>query len=166
MKLEYIVKCKYYGESKTYNKTFYSDKQYYNFKEWIKHKKGYTNVQFLKKQVTDIKPKITQLDLKIENRNKKEKLTEFLLSTKKPVLFYKFVYCLIKDDEVVYIGKTINIQGRILQHKINNSKDFDSFSIVAKFPNEITDKELLEQEEKYIKLLKPKYNITHNKVIN
>lgn len=164
MKLEYIVKCKYYGISKTYNKVFYSNSQYINFKEWIKHKKGYTNVQFLKKEVKDIKSKVSSLEIRKQNKNKKDNLTNYLLSTKKPVMFYKFVYCLIKDNEIVYVGKTINIQNRILQHKNENVKDFDGFAIISKLPNEITDAELLEQEQKYIKLLKPKYNVVHNVV--
>jgi predicted GIY-YIG superfamily endonuclease len=127
MKLEYIVKCKYYGESKTYNKTFYSNKEYFSFKEWIKHKKGYTNVQFLKKQDTIIKEKITPLEIRIQNKTKKDNITKFLLDTKKAVVFYKFVYCLIKDKEIVYVGKTINIQSRIQQHKIDNAIKSRSF---------------------------------------
>ena len=73
-----------------------------------------------------------------------------------------FIYCLIENNEIVYVGKTINIQSRILTHKRGEFKNFDSFSIIAKLPNEISDLELLKLEEKYIKLLKPKYNIIHN----
>lgn len=163
MKLEYIIKCQYYGVSKTYNKVFYSDKEYLNFKNWINSKRGYTNTKFLKKSIEDNNTKESvELNIKIKNKNKKEYLKSFLINNKKPILFYKFIYCLINNDEVVYIGKTINIQSRILTHKKDELKEFDSFSIVAKLPNEISDTELLKLEEKYIKLLKPKYNITHN----
>jgi len=68
----------------------------------------------------------------------------------------------LKDNEIVYVGKTINIQSRILTHEIDEGKDFDSFSIIAQLPNEISEQELLKLEEKYIKLLKPKLNIVHN----
>ena len=84
-----------------------------------------------------------------------------LLNSDKKILIEKD-FPNIKDDEIVYVGKTINIQSRIFKHKKENFKDFDSFSIVAKLPNEISELELLKLEEKYIKLLKPKYNIMHN----
>lgn len=162
MKLEYIVNCKYYGVSKVYNKVFYSDKEYFNFKEWITHKKGYTNVKFLKKVVED--RSISPLQIKLQRKNTKDKLKQYLLHNKKEVLFFKFIYCLIHNDEIVYVGKTINIQSRILEHKKDSTKVFDSFSVISQLPNEIPDNELLSLEEKYIKLLKPKYNIIHNKV--
>lgn len=163
MKLEYIIKCQYYGVSKTYNKVFYSDKEYLNFKNWINSKRGYTNTKFLKKTNEDNNTKeLVELDIKLTNKTKKDSLKIYLLNNKKEVLFYKFIYCLIENNEIVYVGKTINIQSRILTHKKDEFKNFDSFSIIAKLPNEISDLELLKLEEKYIKLLKPKYNIIHN----
>lgn len=163
MKLEYIIKCQYYGVSKTYNKVFYSDKEYLNFKNWINSKRGYTNTKFLKKTNEDNNTKeLVELDIKLTNKTKKDSLKIYLLNNKKEVLFYKFIYCLIEDNEIVYVGKTINIQSRILTHKRGEFKNFDSFSIISKLPNEISDLELLKLEEKYIKLLKPKYNIIHN----
>lgn len=163
MKLEYIVKCQYYGVSKTYNKVFYSDKEYLAFKNWINTKRGYTNTKFLKKTNSDNNTKeLVELDIKLSNKSKKNFLKSFLLNNKKEILFYKFIYCLIEDNEIVYVGKTINIQSRIVTHKKWELKNFDSFSIIAKLPNEISDSELLKLEEKYIKLLKPKYNIIHN----
>lgn len=163
MKLEYIIKCQYYGVSKTYNKVFYSDKEYLNFKNWINSKRGYTNTKFLKKtnEYNNTK-ELVELDIKLTNKTKKDSLKIYLLNNKKEILFYKFIYCLIEDNEIVYVGKTINIQSRILTHKKGEFKNFDSFSIIAKLPNEISDLELLKLEEKYIKLLKPKYNIIHN----
>jgi len=163
MKLEYIIKCQYYGVSKTYNKVFYSDKEYLNFKNWINSKRGYTNTKFLKKTNEDNNTKeLVELDIKLTNKTKKDSLKSYLLNNKKEILFYKFIYCLIEDNEIVYVGKTINIQSRILTHKRGEFKNFDGFSIIAKLPNEISDLELLKLEEKYIKLLKPKYNIIHN----
>lgn len=162
MKLEYIVKCEYYGSSKVYNKVFYSDKEYCNFKNWIQSKRGYTNIKFFKKAIQNENKDSIELSIKTNNKTKKESLKEYLITNKKQMLFYKFIYCLINDNEVVYVGKTINIQSRISTHHKDESKIFDSFSIITKLPNEISDKELLKLEEKYIKLLKPKYNIMHN----
>lgn len=163
MKLEYLVKCEFYGTNKTYNKVFYNEQEYQSFKNWINTKRGYTNVRFLKKQNKEITNKDSiALEKKITTKNKKEYLKSYLLSTKKEIQFFKFIYCLIKDNEIVYVGKSINIQSRILTHKKDEGKEFDSFSIIAKLPAEISEQELLKLEEKYIKLLKPKLNIIHN----
>ncbi len=163
MKLEYLVKCEYYGTGKSYNKVFYNEQEYQSFKNWITTKRGYTNVKFLKKQNKEITNKDSiALDKKVTIKNKKEYLKSYLISTKKEIEFFKFIYCLIKDNEIVYVGKTINIQSRILTHKKDEGKEFNSFSIIAKLPAEISEQELLKLEEKYIKLLKPKLNIIHN----
>lgn len=163
MKLEYLVKCEYYGIGKNYNKVFYNEQEYLSFKNWINSKRGYTNVKFLKKQSKETHSK-ENIDLtkKIAIKNKREYLKSYLISNKKEIIFFKFIYCLIKENEIVYIGKSINIQSRILTHKKDDGKEFDSFSIIAKLPNEISEQELLKLEEKYIKLLKPKLNIMHN----
>lgn len=163
MKFEYIVRCQYFGKNKVYSKVFYSEKERNDFKNWLSSQRGYTNIKFLKKLVESNNTlKQNELEIKIENLTKKQGLTEYLLSNKNDVVFYKFIYCLIKGKEVVYVGKTINIQSRILTHKKDENKDFDSFSIISKLPNDISDAELLKLEEKYIKLLKPKLNIMHN----
>ena len=163
MKLNYIVKCQYFGVSKIYNKVFYNEKEYLSFKNWINSKRGYTNIKFLKKagEINSTEKSI-ELKTKINNKNKKDYLKQYLIENKKQVLFFKFIYCLINNEEVVYVGKTINIQSRISTHYKDASKIFDSFSIISKLPSEISDSELLKLEEKYIKLLKPKYNIAHN----
>ena len=163
MKLEYIVRCQYFGKNKVYSKVFYSEKERNDFKNWLSSQRGYTNIKFLKKLVESTnKLKQNELEINFENLTKRQGLTEYLLNNKKDIIFYKFIYCLIKDKEVVYVGKTINIQNRILTHKRDENKDFDSFSIIAQLPNDISEQELLKLEEKYIKLLKPKLNITHN----
>ena len=95
MKLEYIVKCEYYGKSKSYSKVFFEEKEYLNFKNWIISTKGYTNVKFLKKENTN--KDAIELKQKISTKNKKEYLQSILLNTKKPVLFFKFIYLDIVD---------------------------------------------------------------------
>ena len=51
MKLEYIVRCQYFGKNKVYSKVFYSEKERNDFKNWLSSQRGYTNIKFLKKLV-------------------------------------------------------------------------------------------------------------------
>lgn len=63
------------------------------------------------------------------------------------------VYFLLKNNEVVYVGKTIFGPARILNHIEAKEKDFDSFSMFS------VDKEkLLEIELANINFYRPKYN--------
>jgi len=64
-----------------------------------------------------------------------------------------FIYFLLKDDNLVYVGKSNNgILGRISSHI--KDKDFDSAYYVASSSEELLD----EYEKKYIVKYKPKYN--------
>lgn len=63
-----------------------------------------------------------------------------------------YVYFLFDKDELVYIGKTINIHQRVYQHK--STKTFDSYSFIE---SNFDDYEFLERI--YINIHKPKYNI-------
>ena len=64
------------------------------------------------------------------------------------------VYSLIKDDEIVYVGMSVNVYGRINTHRQNKTKDFDSFCIT-----ECSENELEENETALILEFDPKYNI-------
>lgn len=64
-----------------------------------------------------------------------------------------FVYLLLKNKKVVYVGQTTNGLNRIKQHKKNKEKDFDDFKIIK-----CTKRELNELENFYIIKYKPKYN--------
>lgn len=49
------------------------------------------------------------------------------------------IYFLIRDKEIVYVGKSSNINARITEHsKTNSDKDFDSFSYIL-LPEEFLD---------------------------
>ena len=63
------------------------------------------------------------------------------------------VYFLFKEDEVVYVGQSINVAARIATH--STEKDFDSFSVVACLQSQLNFLEAL-----YIRLLEPKLNIS------
>ena len=61
------------------------------------------------------------------------------------------VYFLFKGDEIVYIGKSINIIGRVMSH--TKDKDFDTWCYIP-----IDELEQGPIEEMAIQRYKPKYN--------
>lgn len=66
------------------------------------------------------------------------------------------VYFLISSGKIVYVGQTTNLAYRLGTH-LNSNKTFDRYSFIN-----INEGELLEVEKRYIKKMKPKYNIIHN----
>lgn len=74
-------------------------------------------------------------------------------------LFGKMIYFLIKNDEVVYVGQSINGIKRPIHHY---DKDFDYFTFVN-----VRDRNKLDElENYYITKYEPKYNKTLNKTKN
>lgn len=69
-----------------------------------------------------------------------------------------FIYFLLKDNVVVYVGQTKQGLIRPLIHK---DKDFDTIKIIY-----CSEKELDNFEDKYITKYKPKYNKTVNQATN
>lgn len=63
------------------------------------------------------------------------------------------VYFLFQNNEIVYIGSSMNIETRLQTHKNENKKIFESYSFIE-FPVE----QILEKELEYFLLYKPKYN--------
>ncbi len=69
------------------------------------------------------------------------------------------IYALKKKKEIVYIGSSSNIYTRILEHKIEGIKDFDTVSTIdLKFKNSGADTARKIFEMGIICKLKPKYN--------
>ena len=64
----------------------------------------------------------------------------------------KAVYILFKDNEVVYVGQTINGLKRIFQH---GKKDFNKYAFIE-------TEDLEYYEDFYIMKYQPKYNRSHN----
>jgi len=62
------------------------------------------------------------------------------------------VYFLIRQDKIVYVGQSENIQERIKRHKINGKK-FDSYSYILCLKDEIND-----LEKFYIDACNPELN--------
>lgn len=78
---------------------------------------------------------------------------ETILSSKELLKDDYWIYFLIKDDEIVYVGQTIRGMHRIKVHQFEGKKDFDSFSYL------VCDKNELDYwESRYILKYDPKYN--------
>ena len=65
------------------------------------------------------------------------------------------IYFLIKNDVVVYVGQSIDIYTRVLEHKFENKKEFDNVKALVIEDN--TKREIYEMS--FISILKPKCNI-------
>jgi hypothetical protein len=96
-------------------------------------------------------------------RESKNSIALSILSKKRNVLRnIHCIYALIKNDEVVYIGQSSSIMGRLQQHIAECRKDFDSYAIVEWLDTHSTHI-VNEKERFYIEKLKPTYNVIHNK---
>lgn len=86
---------------------------------------------------------------------KKADIEKEILAKKRVVVNnISYVYALIQEEEIVYIGKSTNIMQRLGAH-IQAGKKFTHYAIV-----ETSDCEdyILKREAEYIQALKPKYN--------
>lgn len=63
------------------------------------------------------------------------------------------IYFLLRGDEVVYVGKSIDILHRVQRHKKENTKAFDSVRYV-----EVDEVDLAIEEERWIKFFQPVEN--------
>lgn len=64
------------------------------------------------------------------------------------------IYALCKDKEIVYIGVSKNVYCRVLEHIIDDSKDFNN--VIGLYNDNILNTEITEVV--IISRLKPKYN--------
>ncbi len=95
---------------------------------------------------------------------KQLKLREFSESGEQlsvePLFFTPVIYFLECNEQVVYVGQTTSLMTRITQHIQENTIVFTTFKYIV-FKG--SDKERLLQGKKFIKQIKPIYNVTHNK---
>lgn len=63
------------------------------------------------------------------------------------------VYFLIKKDKIVYVGESIDVDKRIIQHIQEKKKSFDRFAFI-----ECGNEYICELEAEYIAKLSPVYN--------
>lgn len=75
-----------------------------------------------------------------------------ILSMATPNISRPGIYFLLIGQEVMYVGQSMNVSGRIAKHAING-REFDSFVAIA---CEEDDLDFLEQH--YITTLKPRWN--------
>lgn len=63
------------------------------------------------------------------------------------------VYFLLAEDEIIYVGKTVDVRSRLEQHSRDNLKPFNRFFFI---PCEIEELDYLEAV--YIHLFTPRFN--------
>ncbi len=85
-----------------------------------------------------------------------EQLPRSLRSNSEQLFLFEFtdipcVYFLVTDDEVVYVGQSVNLNQRLSMHA---DKQFETV-----FYMPVPERDLLEIEGRFIRLLKPKYNV-------
>ncbi len=85
---------------------------------------------------------------------------DIFYETFRPLKNTNAVYFLCSDDEITYIGSTINFVSRILTH--SRTKKFERIFYV--FTQSI--KEMIELEKYCIKYMNPKINKVHNPLIS
>lgn len=72
-----------------------------------------------------------------------------------PMAFSCGIYFLIKNDEVVYVGQSVDVMSRISKHRRADT-DFDFFNVVTCEPESLD-----EMEQAYIFALTPRYNTVY-----
>jgi|TARA_A100001011_G_C13930921_1_gene683136 predicted GIY-YIG superfamily endonuclease len=92
-----------------------------------------------------------------ERINERKKVAFKIYQISKPLPKKHYVYVLINNNRIVYIGYTNNIFGRLDAH-LKSEKKFNYYSIINKFE---TKEKALEKEKYYIKLFRPIYNINY-----
>ena len=143
-RIEYINK---FGNKKEFIKDFKTKEEQENYSsKLIKNKNKRIKISKLR----DLQ--------KIEN-NYNLLLNDILSKKRKIANNLYFIYALIKNDEIVYIGQSSEIMGRLSSH-ISSDKVFDHYSIVETFSNVSSDY-VLKKEKEYIQTFKPKYNRTY-----
>ena len=140
--MQYRVKYISNNRIKQFTKTFKSSK----------HKDLYISKK-IKEGATSLKVE------HIRSRAYNVNLEKEIVSKKKKIVSSGCIYALIHKDEIVYIGQTYSIMGRLNSH-INSNKVFDHYSVIEWIDSgqDYLDK----RESEYIKELKPKYNSAHN----
>ncbi|MFA5401424.1 MAG: hypothetical protein WC359_13325 [Dehalococcoidia bacterium] len=63
------------------------------------------------------------------------------------------IYFLLKDNEIVYVGKSDNVMKRISQHIVADEKMFDSYCVLP-----VKDEDLSTVEARYIWEFAPRHN--------
>lgn len=81
-------------------------------------------------------------------------MQDFKLSNLQHIKRESGIYALKKDNQIVYVGQSINVYTRILEHIVEKSKDFDEINAI--YNDNILNVQTMEVV--IIGILKPKYN--------
>ena len=81
-------------------------------------------------------------------------MQDFKLSNLQHIKRESGIYVLKKDNQIVYVGQSINVYTRILEHIVEKSKDFDEINAI--YNDNILNVQTMEVI--IIGILKPKYN--------
>lgn len=73
------------------------------------------------------------------------------------------IYCLIKSNNIVYIGQSTEFLERLAKHNRHKRGLFDSYAIIENLGTECDYRKLLDREKYYIKMFNPKLNKAHSK---
>jgi len=76
-----------------------------------------------------------------------------ILDNSKPFKPHCGIYFLIQNNEIVYIGQSVNIEARVGQHWNENAKSFSRVAFILCAKEDLNNMESL-----YIDYIKPKYN--------
>lgn len=87
--------------------------------------------------------------------------SEYILGLAKPVKKTCGIYFLVHEQEIVYVGQSINCHIRIGSHLNDELKVFDSYFVV-----ECPESRLDEMEAKYIVKFRPRFNLAIPTVAN
>lgn len=91
-----------------------------------------------------------QTEYKIEGMTEKQMLWEIRTPIEE---YHPGIYFLFREDEIVYVGKSLWTMARVFVHQRDKDKDFDSFTILPFLVEQLDDKEL-----EYICKFQPVYN--------
>ena len=78
---------------------------------------------------------------------------EAVVSQAYPLGGYSGIYFLVRNAKVVYVGKSLDVEYRLGQHRTARQKDFDSVFIIACDPSKLT-----QLEARYIRMFEPPLN--------
>ena len=68
------------------------------------------------------------------------------------------IYCLIKNNNIVYIGQSTEFLQRLAAHSREKRGLFDSYAVIENLGTKCDYQTLIDREKYYIKLVKPKLN--------
>lgn len=144
------------GRKKSFIKTFLNEQQ----KERYLSKKRSEGCIF--REIRDVSGQRNERKAKYDLALEKE-----IVSKKREYFNSVCIYALIDNDEVVYIGQSSDVMGRLSAHK-SSVKEFSHFSIIERIDvkEEDVSEYVNKREMYYIKKLRPKYNKTGNRAIN